>query len=72
MHPLHSVRIPEMQNSDNNKIDIKLSNHSSDSISWDPLLSKDIDDGLNMVWDFLEDCESSDQVGTKMDVRYRS
>lgn len=36
-------------------------------MSWDPSWSQDIADGLSMARAFLEDCESSDQVGDQLD-----
>lgn len=53
----------KMQNPYSNKTDV---NCDQNNMSWDLCSSQDIADGLSMARAFLEDCESSDQVGDQI------
>jgi hypothetical protein len=54
---------PKMQNSHSIETDV---NYDQNNMSWDLCSSQDIADGLSMARAFLEDCESSDQVGDQI------
>jgi hypothetical protein len=54
---------PKMQNSYSNETDV---NYDQNNMAWDLCSSQDIADGLSMARAFLEDCESSDQVGDQI------
>lgn len=53
----------KMQNLHTNETDVK---YDQNNMSFDLGSSQDIADGLSIARAFLEDCESSDQVGDQL------